>query len=529
MSMQSIVMSNRKLTNAMMSRVPTESHERRGAKRALEVARTAIARTRAYPEHLRSLGHSLEVADQAAFCALPVIDKKSYIDSFDLSALCLDGRAAGAYTIEKSSGHHGGSYYWLRLPEEDALFPSYLEYAFVQFYGMDTHSTLVLITLALGTWTSGEKMAQALRQVAATGKYPLTVMAPGTNAEEILEIVNDLGPHYDQVVMVGYPPFLKTVIDEGTRRGVAWKDLNVKLGLGGEGYSEQWRSHMGHILGVDCSRDLLAISGGYGAADVGMTVGREYPLTVLIRRLCTEDASLAEALFKDPCVRSGALPALLQYNPSTCYIEEVDRELTFTVMSGIPLVRYNIHDRGGLLPYEGTFEILRDHGYDILPRLAELGYGRDQVWQLPFFYVFGRSDGTVSVVGANIYPENIQAILAEEFDSDILTFRLAVDTDAEYSQRLSIALEHHDELLSDADAIDLAQRYHALIVTGLYRINQDFRDAYQDNPQVADPHVAVYARGCGPFSGTRTIKNQYLGSTIAPAGVASEETTNAGS
>lgn len=520
MSMQSIVMGNRKLANALMSRMPTEKHIARGEKRALDVANIAMTRTKAYPATLKAAGHPANpVRDMEDFRTLPVIDKKSYVDAHGLDALCLDGAAHNAYTIEKSSGHAGGSYYWLRLPEEDAMFPSYLEFAFVQFYGMDTKSTLVLITLALGTWTSGEKMAQALREVAATGKYPLTVMAPGTNAEEILEIVADLGPLYEQVVIVGYPPFLKTVIDEGSRRGIDWKTLSMKLGLGGEGYSEQWRDHMGEVLGIDTRRDLLAISGGYGAADVGMTVGREYPLTVLIRKLCTEDAALAHALFKDDRVRAGTLPALLQYNPATIYLEEVDSELVFTVLSGVPLVRYNIHDSGGLLDFEETLSILADHGYDVRAKLLELGYGPEQFWKLPFFYVFGRSDGTVSVVGANIHPENIQAVLSEEGDRDIVTFKLSVLTDEHFSQRLAIALEHHDTDMCEETTSELALKYHAMLVAGLYKINQDFRDAYQDNPQVADPIVTVHSRGTGPFAKARSIKNQYIdaGAELSPS------------
>ena len=178
------------------------------------------------------------------FAKLPLTSKRSYVDRYPLNELCLDGRLDCAYTIERSSGHSGGSYYWLRLPEEDQLFPQYLEHAFVQFYGMDVKSTLVLITLTLGTWTSGEKMGQALRQVAASGKYRMTVMTPGTNPEEILEIVQDVSPHYEQTVMVGYPPFIKTVLDEGLHRGLDWKSLNMKIGLGGEGYSEEWREHV---------------------------------------------------------------------------------------------------------------------------------------------------------------------------------------------------------------------------------------------------------------------------------------------
>ncbi len=512
--LQTLVMKNRRLTNEMMSRLPSAAHTKRGAENAVRVANDAIRRTKAYPAFLAEHGIAVnEVRDADGLTRLPVIDKRSYVDRFALPDLTLDGKCAAAYTIEKSSGHTGGSYYWLRLPEEDAMFPQYLEHAFAQFYGMGERSTLVLITLALGTWTSGEKMAQALREVAASGRYELTVMAPGTDTDEIIEIVRDLGGFYDQVVIVGYPPFLKTVIDEGSRRGIDWSSMTVKLGLGGEGYSEQWRAHLGRQLGIDVTRDLLAISGGYGAADIGMSIGREYPLTVMIRQLCLGDPALASALFMNDEPFNGTLPGLVQYNPATCFVEAVDEELVFTVRSGIPLVRYNIHDRGGVVPFDTALEIVRDHGYDVTARLSELGYGREQIWKLPFFYVYGRSDGTVSIVGANIFPENVQTVLAEEGDDQIITFRLAVLTTEEYSQRLRIDMEHHDPDLLDSEREALAERYHAMLVRGLRTVNADFRDAHDDNPQCADPMVCVHARGSGPFAQHRSIKNRYIGTT----------------
>ena len=512
MSIQSALMGNRTLTNFVMSRIPPAKHVARGEKRALEVTDITLTRTNAYPHFISEQGiDDRAPKSMAAFRELPLTDKSAYVDRFDLRDLCLDGRVTSAYTIEKSSGHGGGSYYWLRLPQEDELFPKYLEYAFLQFYGMDKKATLVLITLALGTWTSGEKMAQALREVAASGKYPLTVMAPGTNPEEILEIVADLGHHYDQVVMVGYPPFLKTVIDEGDRRGIDWRSLSVKLGLGGEGYSEQWREHVASLLGIDSRKDLLAISGGYGAADVGMTIGREYPLTVLIRKLCLDDTQLAEALFQDGSARTGNLPGLLQYNPATCYVESIDRELVFTVLSGIPLVRYNIHDTGGVLPFEQVMDVMRDHGYDAIARLQSIGYGREQIWRLPFFYVYGRSDGTVSIVGANVFPQNVQAVLSEARDRLINTFYLSVLTTKSYSQQLTIALEHHSDTLSESEIGTLGAHYHNLLVSGLRKLNQDFRDAHDDNPESADPIVTVHPRGSGPFADTeKSIKNHYV-------------------
>ena len=71
--------------------------------------------------------------------------------------------------------------------------------------------------------------------------------------------------------------------------------------------------------------------------------------------------------------------------------------------------------------------------------LEKRGYGAEQVWRLPFFYVYGRSDGTVSVVGANVFPENVQAVLADAHDVDVVTFKLKVETTSEFSQRLVLA------------------------------------------------------------------------------------------
>lgn len=517
MSAQSVVMSNRRMANEVMSRISSSSHEKRGRQHALKVAQTAIASTRAYPQFLREqLGEvpSLESFDD--FKKLPLTDKNNYInyERFSVADLCLGGDPSRAYTIEKSSGHSGNAYYWLRTPAEDAMFPKYLEFAFAQFYGIEKKRTLVLITLALGTWTSGEKMAQALRQVASTGKYPLTVMAPGMRAEEVLEIARDLSPMYDQTIVVGYPPSVKAIIDEGLRRGIDWSALNVRLGLGGEGYSEQWRNRMAERIGVDPDRDLLAISGGYGAADIGMTVGREYPLTVLIRRLCMKDEALASRLFFSGDAPEGSLPSFLQFNPATVFAEEVDGELTFTALSGIPVVRYNIHDRGGVLAFDDVMRAVQECGHDVYAMLEERGYSRREVWNLPFFHCFGRTDGTVCVCGANVYPEHVEAALSMANDFDIVGFRLDIETDPETDEeRLVVRLEHQE---FDGQFDVMASHYRDALVDGLLAVNNDFRHQYEKAPGLVTPRIEVHPRSGGPFASERErIKRRY----IEPTGV----------
>ena len=162
-----------------------------------------------------NIKRSTKIHSVEDFKKLPIIDKKSYIKKFELKDLALAGKVSSAYVIETSSGYSGKPFYWLRIPKEDELFPAYINYGFIQMYGIDKIKTLVIMTLGLGTWTAGEKMGQALR-IAAAKNPLLTVVTPGSDLGETIQIIQNLGGYFDQIIINGYPPFVKTVIDEGT-------------------------------------------------------------------------------------------------------------------------------------------------------------------------------------------------------------------------------------------------------------------------------------------------------------------------
>ena len=509
MSMQSLIMSNPKLTRLFMSNMPASFWEKQGKKKALKIFQLAVQEVPAYKDFLQKQNINPDkIRTLEDLKKLPILDKKNYIQKYPINKRCLNGTLAGKYTVEKSASTTGSSYFWPRLFEEDELFPKYIEYSFVQFYGIDKKSTLVILTLALGTWTSGEKMAQALRMTAVENGFPLTVVTPGANLEEVIEIVKNLSPYYDQTIIVGYPPFIKTAIDEGIKQKIDWKKLNVRLGLGGEGYSEQWREYMGEKIGLP-QKDLLGISGGYGAADLGMSVGREYPITVLIRKLAYKDKKLAKALFGE----ENLLPSFLQYNPASFYIEEVNGELIFTVKTGTPLVRYNIHDRGGVLPFAKVIKITKEYGYDVYNLLKKYDYGKGNIWKLPFFYVFGRSDGTVSIGGANIYPENIDAALYAADTSMINAYKLTLQVDTRMNSRpcIMIELEKGVKLYSQAEESKLEKQFHDIFLFKMLELNSDFRDAYRVDSQSTNPIIKIYHFGEGPFAeDKKKIKRRYV-------------------
>jgi phenylacetate-CoA ligase len=507
MSVQSLVMSRPRVASYLMSHTPESIHQHAGIALAHRALRNAVERTTAYPTFLMEHGVDPSAALSMPFGELPTMSRHDYVDRFRVDQLVRDGTLTTAYTIERSSGYSGETHYWFRTPEEDSMFPQYMEFTFRQFYRLADGPTLVIVALALGTWTSGEKVAQAMREIAAAGKLPLTVMSPGNDLEEILQIARDICPYYSQTVLLGYPPFAKVIIDEGIARGIDWKRINLSLGIGGEGFSVPWRHHIVEKLRSDPDHDLLAITGAYGAADLGMTVGREYPLSIVVRQLCAEDASLARDLFG-----TAEVPNLFQYSPSACFIEEAEGELVFTVDSGIPLVRYRICDRGGVVSFGHVMEVLHDHAYDPYARLAALGFDRAFVWQLPFFHCLGRTDGAILLAGVNLYPENVAAVLDTLDDPDILGFKVAL-TPAEdgVSDRLLIMLEHRMTSLQATERRWLAQKYLPLLTDGLARVNREYRDLLAASPRLAEPLVKVYPSGHGPFAADAgKIKRKYV-------------------
>jgi phenylacetate-CoA ligase len=490
--------------STFLSRIPASALEQRGVRFALKTANEVFNRVPAYRQFLaRRQVNTGPVKTMEDFKNLPIMDKKNYLMGHSTEDLCLDGTLTGKYLIDSSSGYGGKQSFWPRLAAEDADYPMYMELSYRQFYQIDRRPTLMIITLILGTWIGGEKISWATRNIAINKKNNLTVMTPGMNLDETIGIVERFGNLYDQVVLVGYPPFVKRIIDEGAARGIDWKKINLKLGLGGESYSEEWRDYTGKKIGLQ-ENDLLGIAGGYGAADLGMSVGREYPLSVLIRKLAYNDEALARDLFG----QWKPLPSFCQYNPSTFFIEEIDGELIFTAMAGIPVLRYNIHDRGGILPFEKALEILSHHGYKPLEKLAAYGCQGKDIWRLPFFYVWGRSDGAVSLYGLCIYTENVKTALDHPSISDRLTgnFFMEVTYDGKQNPHLQLKIELRPGIEPDPG---LEKKFTASIAQSLESQSADYKALRKMVGEEALPQVIpLHHQAPGVFDPGR-IKNRY--------------------
>jgi phenylacetate-CoA ligase len=222
----------------------------------------------------------------------------------------------------------------------------------------------------------------------------------------------------------------------------------------------------------------------YGTADAGV-LGQETPVSIAIRRFLAERPEAAQALFGDT-----RLPTLCQYDPTARYFECLDGSLAFSGWNGVPLVRYHIADRGGILGYDAMLAKLRALGCD--PVKAVLDSGGPAPRRQPFVWVFGRTDFTVSFFGANVFPETISLGLEQPEIRARVTgkFVMQVQEGLADKPRLTIAVE----LAAGAGGDDaFGEAVAAAVLAQLRRLNSEFANYVPAEFQ--KPLVTLYPTG----------------------------------
>jgi phenylacetate-coenzyme A ligase PaaK-like adenylate-forming protein len=220
----------------------SRDHLRRARERLLDLFRRTVREVPAYREFLATQQFdATSVRTYEDFAHLPLLTKQNYINAYPLPARCRGGTVLGSEIIAMSSGSTGKPLAWPRSVEHELEVATRFEQVFARSFGADRRSTLVVICFAMGSWVGGMYTAQCCRYLAQKG-YPITMVTPGNNPTEILRIIEDLGQYFDQLVLAGYPPFLKDVVERGVTQGLEWKRYKVKMILAGEVFSEEWRS-----------------------------------------------------------------------------------------------------------------------------------------------------------------------------------------------------------------------------------------------------------------------------------------------
>jgi phenylacetate-CoA ligase len=241
-------------------------------------------------------------------------------------------------------------------------------------------------------------------------------------------------------------------------------------------------------------RRFSKVYSGYGATDLEIGIAGETPISVAIRRLARDREDVKVALFGS----DSRLPMVFQYNPVMHHVEVNEHdEVVFTISRKSllsPRIRYNVHDLGGVLTSDEMAERLAALGVDIEEMRRASGDGNVR---LPFLWIFGRRDHTISVMGANIYPEDIEQCLyhdtslAEMTNSFCLSLAESPSGDVRPRFMFEISREPDPEL---------ARRFSASILSRLVELNADFREAWREYPETLVPEIRLYRLGEGPFA-----------------------------
>jgi phenylacetate-CoA ligase len=189
----------------------------------------------------------------------------------------------------------------------------------------------------------------------------------------------------------------------------------------------------------------------------------------------------------------------VQYDPKHRYFEAEGGTLIFSADGGVPLVRYHTADSGGIVGYEEMLHFLGGFGFD-----PTVGISRG-VRPLPFVYVLGRADFTVSFYGANIYPENVSVGLEQLGIAEWASgkFVLQVREDADRNLELHVVVE-----MAPGQAADESRRVAASesICAQLVRLNSEFANYVLTEAQL--PQVELRPSG-DPEYFPAGIKHRY--------------------
>ena len=464
---------------------------RLGAWRAWHNARCAYRDVPAYRRFLeeRGIRPALVVRDGLPeMSQIPETDKAGYVQRYDHAARCRGGRLPRrGVVVDESSGSSGRPTSWVRGPQERWATKQLLQMSFRSALGED--HVFVINAFALGAWATGLNVTLALNDICM-------MKSTGPDIDKIVHTLEEFGPEHDYVVM-GYPPFLKSLADD---RRIDWRAYRVRAVFGGEGISEDMREYL--------LRSFTQVMGSYGASDLEINMATETPFTVGLRRELRENEALRERLTE---TGHGLLPMVFQYNPLAYHLEtNAAGELIVTLnrrTNVAPKIRYNIHDRGHVTRFRDVVEVLREFG------LTHLVAGGDAA-ALPLLFLYGRSDLSVEYFGANVTPDSVREVLdsIEGLAPFLESFRLIAHDGALGDTALEIAVE----LVEGADPTRLdAERIASRLLSGLAQVNADFANAYRHTaPRDQLPRISLHALRTGPFRDGDRIKHRYVGSGV---------------
>lgn len=333
---------------------------------------------------------------------VPVIDKTvTFIKHKNkLSRLTCSRNLDGVASILSSSGTSGAWSFGLLTRKDIKLDPELVDFGLDINFGILKKKTLLINCLPMGVKVPSNHCVVADVSV---------------RKDTTIALINGFAEDFDLTIMVGENSFIKEVLEFGIEKGIQWKDHNVRIVIGEEGFPENFRAYLGSLLGYDQLPDTdTVILSSMGISELGLTVFQENKYTIRLRKFIDENEDFRSVLFGPECQ---LCPMLFVYYPMNIYLEEytsssnpdhIGNELIFTKLdrkSKIPLIRYLSGDRGKMIKHSTMTSLLRQ--YNRTDLIAPM--------ELPFVAVFERGK-LISSEGGFILSEGVKAGIYSDFN-----------------------------------------------------------------------------------------------------------------
>src|SRR3989344_2137871 len=193
------------------------------------------------PKHIKTLED---------FSSVPTIDKNNYLRVYSYEKLLWDGELKKPLTIHATSGSTGEATYFQRDFMSDLKREFIIDMFFKHNDLTTTGPTLFVITFGMGVWSAGMGIYTGAYLAANFNKYPISIISPGVNKLEVLKILRTIAPNFKQVIIAGYPPFVKDIIDEAREEKINLEKFNLRFVFTGESFSEEFRDYLCDHAGI---------------------------------------------------------------------------------------------------------------------------------------------------------------------------------------------------------------------------------------------------------------------------------------
>ncbi len=418
------------------------------------------------------------------FQKIPPIDKNNYLRKYQLEKLCWGGKLDNkSIVFTATSGSTGEPFYFPREQELDYQY-SFIAESFLKNNSSKNGPTLVIIGFGMGVWIGGIITYKAFEIASQRTDHKISIITTGINKKEIFSALRDLAPHFKNTVLIGYPPFVKDIIDEALQLKINLKKINLRLVFAAEVFDEDFRDYLVKKAGV--RNRFLDTMNIYGSADIG-AMASETPLSILIRTIALKKDGIFRDLFQDV----SKVPTVAQFNPLFINFESVDKDILLTGNNTVPLVRYSIGDNGGVFNIDNVANIFKKHGVSLKEELRKAKISEESISNFPFVYVYERKDLSTKLYGAIIYPEHIRHAILRHPIINSLTgkFTLTTKYDSKNNQYMEINCELRK---GQGPSHRLKEMIKKGVVKELLDKNAEYTNNYKSMPKKVIPHIVLW-------------------------------------